>query len=210
MLKSMEATIIFVERHELIELKVYLKLLLYLVLFNTMFILTTFVLHEAGHYIVGSVFFGCTGSIVLYDAQNQGPYTVLSCDGLGIGKLPLYLSSLTFTVPFALLFLLLRGFEEKHFFLVILGVAIMSTAFDIQEISGAEAGRYATIFVGMMVFIAGEYIVIEDMFERFKDKICLIHSGRMTRYAHYPLHRSGAYTGYNARLARDDTRSDRD
>jgi len=161
----------------MLELKIYSRLFLYLVLFNTVFILATFVLHESGHFIVGTQVFGCRGSIMLYDMQNQGPYTLLDCDQQ-IDKAVLYLSSLTFMVPFSLMFLLLRGFEERHFFLVILGIAVMSTAFDIEGVAGDEIARYTTIFAGMMIFIAGEYVVVEHMFNRFKDRIYLIHSGR--------------------------------
>ncbi len=167
------------EKHALIELRVYLKLFLYLVVFNVVFILATLVLHEAGHYFYGTAILGCDGSIVLYDPQEQGPYTSLQCDTQP-DTFTLYLSSLIFMIPFALLFPLLRGFEERHFFLVVLGVAIMSTAFDIEGIAGTDVGRYVTIFVGMMVFVAGEYSVVDDMFKRFKDRIREIHSADLT------------------------------
>lgn len=162
----------------MLELRIYLKLFLYLVVFNLVFILATIVLHEAGHYAYGTMVLGCQGSIILFDLEQDGPYTSLQCASEP-GRLPLYLSSLIFMVPFALLFLALRGFEESHFFLVILGIAIMSTAFDIEGVAGTDAGRYSTIFVGMLVFIAGEYSVIDDMFKRFKDRIREIHSGKL-------------------------------
>lgn len=159
----------------MLELRIYLKLFLYLAVFNLMFILAVLVLHEAGHYVYGTMFLGCTGSITLYDPQQDGPYTSLQCDAQP-DTLSLYLSSLMFMIPFALLFPLLRGFEESRFFLVVLGVAIMSTAFDIEGVAGTDIGRYAALFSGMLVFVAGEYVVVDDMFKRFKDRIRQIHS----------------------------------
>lgn len=159
----------------LTEVSLYLRLFLYLVLFNTVFISATVVLHEMGHYIYGTSV-GCTGSITLYDARMTGPYTTLQCDTKPDPFL-IYFSCFFLTVPFAVVFLLLRGFEERHFSLVVAGIAIISSAIDMQQITSSYLAEVLTIAAGSVVFMAGEYLVTDDMFKRFKGKIQQLHSG---------------------------------
>ncbi len=156
-----------------IDLATCLKVFIYVVLFNIVFLSAAIVMHEVGHFLVGTTIEGCSGSIILYDEAVLGPYTSLSCPDPP-NELLLYGSSFLLLLPFAFSFLLLKGFAERWFFLVILGLSIFLGAIDIHQITMLPLAEYTSIAVGMVVFLAGEYMLMDRTFNRFSERLYFI------------------------------------
>jgi|GEM_PF-1324728 len=152
--------------------KAYAKIFIYILLFNIVFLSTTIVLHETGHYVTGVVQ-GCSGTIVLYDERITGPYTELQCDA-ETNTAFLYLGSFVLVVPFALLFLLLKGMPEKYFSLVIMGTGIYTAGLDLTSVSGMVAAEIISLVGGILVFIYGEYMVLNRTFIRFEEHLYFV------------------------------------
>ncbi|MFH1978354.1 MAG: hypothetical protein ABIJ92_03445 [Candidatus Aenigmatarchaeota archaeon] len=147
----------------------YFKLFVYITLFTICVLSTTIILHESGHFMMGSVM-GCKGEIILFDAQFLGPHTDLECPDNNNLTL-LFLSSFLLVIPFALFFLILRGFPESYFSLIIIGMAIFTAALDIQMLIGLEIIRDITVILGIAITLIGQYLLTDRTFKRFKKNI---------------------------------------
>ena len=141
------------------ELSHYFHLLFYILLFNTSMITATIVLHEGGHFLVGSSF-GCKDAkIILLDSYTMSTYTQMSCPP-EVPVLPLLLGGFLLIIPFSLSFLLLRGFPEKFFCYVILGFNLIISLTDIMIITDAFAYILAIIIAGFGLIVYGETLLI--------------------------------------------------
>ncbi len=153
-----------------IKITTCFRLFLLIILFNITILYTGAVLHEWGHYLAGTVFSNCGGEIILFDTTFFGPYTKLNCPTTP-NTLFLDLSSFMLIIPFALCFLLLNGFPEKNYFFIILGVAIMSASLDIQHLTGLEIAHITSLFIGVGVYLSGQYLLTDSVFKRFRENI---------------------------------------
>lgn len=148
----------------------FFRLLIYIILFNTAIMCTGIVLHEWGHYIIGSEVLGCEGDIVLFDTEMYGPHTKFSCP-VQSGKWLLYLSPYFLLIPYASLFLLLMGFPERNFFTIMLGFTFFSSALDLRAFSGMEIIYNLFLYGGILIYLAGQYMLVDSTFKRFERNI---------------------------------------
>lgn len=145
----------------------YFKLFIYVTLFTTSVLCTSIILHEFGHFVAGGMM-GCSGEIILFDAQLLGPHTDLTCPD-GADTTFLLLGSFLLIVPFALLFLTLRRFPEIYFSMVIIGMAIFTAAIDLQMLFGLEVIREIIVIIGIIITLIGQYLLTDRTFKRFKE-----------------------------------------
>ena len=148
----------------------YFRLFVYIILLNTTIMSAGIIFHEFGHYFVGTELLQCEGSITLYDAQYNGPYTKFNCPIGPYGTI-IHASSFLLIIPFAAAFLLLKEFPERYFFIVIVGFAIFSAALDIESISGMQIFRDIFLFSGMLIHVGGLYFLTDSTFKRFRKKV---------------------------------------
>lgn len=156
-----------------VEAMTYFKIFVYVVLFNMVLLSAAIILHEAGHFVAGTMYNDCTGFIVLFDMEYYGPYTILECP-LEINTTFLYLSAFLLVVPFALLFLFLKEFAECNFFFVVVGMGIYLAAIDISSVTQLAVAEYASIVIGLLIFLFGEYKLTDDLFNRFSERLYFI------------------------------------
>jgi hypothetical protein len=157
--------------HDGIEsVELYIKLFVYISIFSATVLVTTIVLHEGGHYLAGTMLANCEGTIIFFDKESFGPYTKLDCP-VGPDVSFLYLTSFLLVIPFALCFLILRGFPEIHFFLMVMGAAIFTAAIDIQNLTGSELAHTTSLLTGLIIYLTGQYFLTDRTFMRFKEKL---------------------------------------
>lgn len=148
----------------------FFKIFIYIVLFNVAILCTSVILHEGGHYLVGTLLDGCEGVIILYDTQMFGPYTVLECPE-SVDVSLLYLTGLLLMIPYGLLFLILKEFPERHYFVIILGLSVFGASLDFQALTGSELVFIIRLIGGAVIFLIGEYLLLDRTFNRFEKKL---------------------------------------
>jgi hypothetical protein len=131
-----------------------LQALVYTILFSVSVSLATVVLHEAGHYLSG-LLVGCSNiKLVLIDSET-GTYTQMNC----VNKQPAYFAlagAFMLTLPFALSFLLLKGFE-RNFLFVTLGFNLTISMVDIPILFLQPIA----LFLGIASIVFGECLLVD-------------------------------------------------
>lgn len=135
-----------------------MHLILYLSLLNVVLMLGALALHESGHLWVGSKL-GCTGEAVLFDSSKTGPHTSLSCPP-GTSESVLALAGFIFVIPFSAIFFFLRGYPEKNFGVVILGIALVMGSLDFSVVVPGKYVVYSLMIAGTLLICLGEALLI--------------------------------------------------
>jgi hypothetical protein len=144
----------------MIRLKFYAAPFLYVLLINISVILATVVLHETGHAILGDNL-GCTNiKIVIYDQQNSNTYTQMSCPN-NVTIEPLALAGFLLIIPYALLFVFLKRFSEKHFSIIIMGFNFMLSLPDLVAVTGSVLLSSVITMIGALLVVLGEALFID-------------------------------------------------
>ena len=142
--------------------KAIVQSLAYIILLNMAIITTGIGLHELGHLAVGNSM-GCgEGKIILADTASPGPYTELSCPQ-GVQEAALGLSGFPFIILFGLVFLLLKGFPERHFGFVVLGLSLMLASIDILLAVDSMLLSAVLSVGGLMLLSLGELRLLNAM-----------------------------------------------
>lgn len=141
------------------DLENYFHLLFYILLFNTAMITVTVVLHEGGHFLMGSYFECRDANIILLDSETMSTYTEMNCPP-DVPLLPLLLSGFLLIIPFSLSFLVLWGFPEKYFCWVIIGFNIIISISDIMILTNSFIYIFALILAGFAMIVYGETLLI--------------------------------------------------
>lgn len=139
--------------------KFALLVLLSTFLFNILTVGSTLVLHELGHFLTAE-YAGCKNiKLVLIDSEI-GTYTEMACPT----EQPPYFAvsgALLITLPFASLFLLLKKLPEKSIFWISLGFNLTIIMMDIP---GITALRLITFGAGLVLFMIGQVLLIDNLF----------------------------------------------
>jgi hypothetical protein len=140
-----------------------LSVLVFVLVSNVLIVITTTILHEMGHLFVG-ILYGCRGKIIFLDTETLATYSQLICEETNIF---ISIGSFIFTIPFALLFLLLKP-PERNFFKIIFGLSIFSGSLDISEAFGLPFLFYIPYIIGFIIICYGECILIDNVIKRYK------------------------------------------
>ncbi|MBI4020012.1 MAG: hypothetical protein HY367_01660 [Candidatus Aenigmarchaeota archaeon] len=146
------------------------RVFIYVVIFNVAILATSVVLHEAGHFVAGTLLAGCTGEIILYDMEMSGPYTALDCPAKP-DVLLLHAASMGVVIPYSLLFLALKGMPERHYFTEILGISMFTAALDLRSATGLDIAYYLSLSAGIATFLFGQYMLVDRTFARLEEKM---------------------------------------
>jgi len=153
-------------------LKKFFLVFLYIILINIILTLSTISLHELGHFILGS-FYGCEKmKVILIDtdiASTFTPYTIMSCNQ-NISEKKLSLGAFLFTIPFGLLFFLLKLKPEKYFGLIIIGFNILISTLDVKKIIDLDILYYLEFIIGVLLIIRGEMLIVDYTLSKKKFK----------------------------------------
>lgn len=142
--------------------EVYLPLLVYLTAINVMVVASVSLLHEMGHILIGKIF-GCSNiNVVLFRSGIKSMYSRMSC-GRVPSPLVMFLSSFVFTMPLSALFFLLSKFKEKFMGYIVLGVAIVVSATDLNLFLQAVALEVFVVIIGSLIALYGEYMLMEEI-----------------------------------------------
>lgn len=137
----------------------YISFFLYVVMLNASMVITTIVLHEAGHNVLGQVF-GCKDiKIVLFDSGTGSSYTQMNCSGFSDFN-AIALGGFLFVVPFGLIFLLMRGLPERNLGLIMIGFNLMASYTDISIVTDALVMPGIAAISGMAMLIVGETLLV--------------------------------------------------
>ncbi len=150
----------------------------YILLLNIAIFLTTIALHEMGHLVSGNLL-GCYGGEIvlmnLFQPENPGPYTLLSCPAHIQENMSFFLglSGFLFVIPFGLVFLLLRRFPEKNMGLVVFGIGMMLAGLDLILVAANYIITYVSLIVGIILICIGEIFLINDYvsYKRQKERV---------------------------------------
>jgi hypothetical protein len=133
--------------------------LLAMLLLNVLVIGSTVVLHELGHYLMAD-FAGCRNiKLVLMDSRI-GTYTEMSCPAEQ-SQYFAAIGALLLTTPVAIAFLLLRPMPERNIFWMIIGFNLTIMMLDVP---GTAIWGYLTFGVGLLLFVIGEGMLIDNLF----------------------------------------------
>lgn len=156
------------ERKKSRMIKLSLFFFIYLTIMNLFSISTAVVLHEFGHFIVGSAY-ECSGRIIIFEFGGEGPYTELLCPS-GTPENAVSLGGLLLIIPFGLVFLIFRDHPMKNFSLVIIGLAITLSGLDFVVAYGSPMLFYISILVGFAMVVAGEHALVEDYMNQIEHR----------------------------------------
>lgn len=151
------------------SMNVPLLILLITLLLNVMTASSTIILHELGHYLTG-IMAGCTKiKLVLIDSQ-VGTYTEMRCESPVHALFPVF-GALVLTIPFSLLFLLIKHLPERNLFLVGLGFNLSIMVLDIPELIFV---RHLCLAGGIILFIVGQMSLIDSLFDYVGNKESMV------------------------------------
>lgn len=135
-----------------------LTILLLVILLNIVAVSATILLHEGGHFITG-INAQCKNiKLVLFDSE-LGTYTQMACPA----EQPIYfaiMGALLLTTPFALSFMLLKGWPEKRFFWICIGFNLLVS---LADIGFAMALQIFSLVAGAILIIIGEVLLIDEL-----------------------------------------------
>ncbi len=138
-------------------LKPLFYIIVYISLMNVILVFASLALHEAGHFFVGSMH-SCTGEVVLFNSDNTGPYTMLSCPKDAPMNI-INMAGFLFILPFAAMFFLLKRYPERNFGLIITGLALVMSSLDFS--AALSAGMVRVIMLaGALLIGIGEALLI--------------------------------------------------
>ena len=137
-----------------------LLILLITLLLNVMIASSTILLHELGHYLTG-IMAGCTNiKLVLIDS-DAGTYTEMRCSDPVHMLFPVF-GALVLTVPFSLLFLLIKHLPERNLFLIGIGFNFSIMVLDMPDLVFI---RHMALAGGVILFIMGQMNLIDSLFD---------------------------------------------
>ena len=137
--------------------KPLLYIILYLALMNVVLVFASLALHEAGHFFIGSMH-SCTGEVVLFNSDNTGPYTMLSCPKDAPMNI-INMAGFLFILPFAAMFFMLKKYPERNFGLIIVGLALIMSSLDFSAVLPAGIVRMIML-AGTLLLGVGEAFLI--------------------------------------------------
>ncbi|MCK5233918.1 MAG: hypothetical protein KAJ91_03805 [Candidatus Aenigmarchaeota archaeon] len=137
--------------------KPLLYIILYLALMNVVLVFASLALHEAGHFFIGSMH-SCTGEVVLFNSDNTGPYTMLSCPKDAPMNI-INMAGFLFILPFAAMFFMLKKYPERNFGLIIVGIALVMSSLDFSAALPADIVRMIML-LGTLLLGIGEALLI--------------------------------------------------
>ena len=143
----------------------YLTLFVYVIIFNISIIATTVVIHEMGHFFLGTVYECEDMKIVLYDDQDSSVYTRMICQSNDYLPI-LTLGGFLFTIPFALVFLILKNRPERYFSLVSFGFNLAVSTSDVALFDVVFLPTLLLIMGGLAIII-GENLLINKYIELY-------------------------------------------
>lgn len=139
----------------------YLSIALYFIIFNYAILTLTVTLHEMGHISMGWLH-GCNGKIIFLDFMQGGnTYTLLECKYF-ISEKFLAFGAFVYTIPFSIIFLLLKNFPEKRFFYVVTGLTILTASLDIEKILGISSLSFFIDIFSVFPILYGEALMISE------------------------------------------------
>ncbi len=150
------------------ELFTYVSVLVYIITFTFIIIASTVVLHESGHFFVGTLI-GCEDIEIVFLDQTFNTYTKLVCpqDLEQVMFLTLYISGLAFILPFAVILYLMSGYE-KYYALIVLGFNFIISASDIANFPAVFG--YTSLILGAALLVYGEMLLISSYLKHIEAK----------------------------------------
>jgi len=138
----------------------YYGTFIYILVINISIVLSTVVLHEAGHAIAGN-YLGCSNiKIVIYDTLAASTFTQMSCQS-DVPVESLALSGILLIIPYALFFVTLPRIPERYMSIVIIGFNFMLTVSDAMVLTNSPLLPTILVILGSVSVIVGEALFID-------------------------------------------------
>ncbi|MCJ7478883.1 MAG: hypothetical protein MUP63_01775 [Candidatus Nanohaloarchaeota archaeon QJJ-7] len=153
-----------------VSLWTLVKLLVFVVVINTVLFTATGVLHEIGHLLMG-VYYGCGDlSIVIFDLSSFATYTSMNCQ-TNPGGWAIVFSSFLLILPISLLFLSLRGFKEQYMGFILLGGNLLGSFTDVAALNASPVVRYTVFSVGILLVLIGEDGLVMEALREWSSEV---------------------------------------
>lgn len=145
------------------KMKTFAVIIFYIILLNITISITILNLQIYGHLFVGGLF-GCPVGKIVFDVETGTAQTLLECNK-AVPQFMQNASAFFFVLPFALLFLLIRGFPEMNLFFVILGLNMAFSQQNLAAMFGIP--NILTSLVGIGLFIFGEMRIVNGLLNNY-------------------------------------------
>lgn len=137
------------------------ELFFFVSVLNLVIFLTTAVLHEFGHVVLG-ILEGCREiSIVLFDLSTHATYTAMDCP-TPPAPASVYASSFIFVLPIAILLSALTDFREHYMGAIIIGGNFLGATADLAAYTTDPVTIYAFTLGGLALILVGEDRLVRE------------------------------------------------
>ncbi|MEM5875337.1 MAG: hypothetical protein QXW01_00070 [Candidatus Aenigmatarchaeota archaeon] len=137
----------------------YLKNFLYILTITVLISISTIIIHEFGHFLLGLIANCKDVKIILFGFDFMKTYTILECMK-NLDKKIIGLSGSFLVLPICIIMFLWIKTPDKYLSLVMLGFNLIISTWDFEKYLGF-INNELIIFLGIVLIIMGEILTVE-------------------------------------------------